>query len=56
VPTNVEGITYYVDGEPVTSENGKVTVDGDVTVVAVPNSWYRIADGAAWEWSFSFDD
>jgi hypothetical protein len=56
VPTNVEGVTYYVDGEPVTSENGKVTVDGDVAVVAVPNAWYRFADGATWEWSFSFDD
>ena len=25
-------------------------------LVAVPTAWYRIADGATWEWSASFDD
>lgn len=56
VPTNVAGVDYYVDGELVTSPNGKVTATGDATVVAVPTAWYRIADGATWEWSFGFDD
>jgi len=56
VPTNIAGVAYYVDGELVTLKNGKVTVDGDTTVVAVPTAWYRIADGATWEWSFGFDD
>jgi hypothetical protein len=51
VPTNVEGITYYVNGEAVDSPNGKVTVVGEATVVAVPDAWYAIADGATSEWS-----
>ena len=56
VPTNVEGITYYVNGEAVDSPNGKVTVVGEATVVAVPDAWYSIADGATSDWSATFDD
>ncbi len=56
VPKNVDGVEYYVNGELVTASNGKVTVTGDATVVAVPTAWYRNADGATSEWSFSFDD
>lgn len=56
VPTNVDGVAYYVNGELVTDPTGKAAVTGDVTVVAVPTAWYRIADGATHEWSFGFDD
>jgi hypothetical protein len=56
VPTNIAGVAYHVDGELVTDPSGKFTATGDVTVVAVPTAWYRIADGAISEWSFSFDD
>ncbi len=52
----LEGVAYYVDGELVDAPNGKVAVDGDVTVVAVPTAWYRFADGAVSEWSGSFED
>jgi rhamnogalacturonan endolyase len=51
VPKNVTGVTYYVNGEEVTSRNGKVRVSGEVTVVAVPDSGYRIADGAESVWT-----
>ncbi|HEY6800133.1 MAG TPA: rhamnogalacturonan lyase [Agromyces sp.] len=56
VPKNITGVAYYVNGELVTSKNGKVAVDGEATVVAVPTAWYRIADGATFEWSATFDD
>ena len=56
VPTNVEGITYSVNGEAVDSPNGKVVVVGEATVVAVPDAWYSIADGATSDWSATFDD
>ena len=39
-----------------TSPNGKVTVVGEATVVAVPSPWYRLAEGATSEWTVSFDD
>ena len=51
VPTNVKGIGYYVNGEKVESRNGKVRVTGEVTVVAVPEPGYRIADGATSQWT-----
>lgn len=51
VPTNVKGITYYVNGEKVEARNGKVRVTGEVTVVAVPDAGYRIADGATSQWT-----
>ena len=51
VPTNVDGIAYYVNGELVTAPNGKVTVTGEATVVAVPTAWYSIDEGATSEWS-----
>jgi rhamnogalacturonan endolyase len=56
VPTNIAGVTYYVNGEQVTDASGKFAVTGEATVVAVPAPWYRIADGAASEWSSTFDD
>ena len=56
VPTNIAGVAYYVDGELVDAPNGKAAVTGDVTVTAVPTAWYRLADGAASEWSASFED
>lgn len=56
VPTNIEGITYYVNGAAVDSPNGKVTVVGEATVVAVPDAWYAIAGGATSDWSATFDD
>jgi rhamnogalacturonan endolyase len=56
VPNDRTGVDYYVDGELVTSANGKVSVVGDATVVAVPSPWYRIADGVTSEWTVSFDD
>lgn len=56
VPKHERGVAYYVDGEPVTSANGKVVVTGEAVVVAVPTSGHRIADGATWEWTASFDD
>lgn len=51
VPTNITGITYYVNGEKVEARNGKVRVTGEVTVVAVPEPGYRIADGATSQWT-----
>jgi rhamnogalacturonan endolyase len=51
IPNNAKGVSYYVNGELVDSRNGKVTVTGDVTVVAVPDAGYRIADGVASQWS-----
>ncbi|NKF33137.1 rhamnogalacturonan lyase, partial [Pseudomonas sp. BGM005] len=33
VPTNVKGVTYYVNGEKVEARNGTVRVTGEVTVV-----------------------
>lgn len=51
VPTNVKGITYYVNGEKVEARNGKVRVTGEVIVVAVPDAGYRIADGATSQWT-----
>ena len=54
VPKNAKGVTYYVDGEKVTSANGKVRVTGEATVVAVPDAWYRIADGAPSTWTEEF--
>ncbi|WP_336644527.1 rhamnogalacturonan lyase [Microbacterium sp. USHLN186] len=54
VPKNVKGVTYYVDGEPVTSANGKVRVTGEVTVTAVADAWYRLADGATAQWTEEF--
>ena len=56
VPTNVRGVDYYVDGELVTASNGKVSVSGEVTVVAVPKPWYGIADGADSTWSATFGE
>jgi len=56
VPKNVAGIAYYVNGEEVTSANGKVRVTGEATVVAVPTAWYSIAEGATSQWSAHFDD
>ena len=56
VPTNVAGVAYYVNGELVTAPNGKASVTGEVTVVAVPTAWHSLADGAVAEWSSSFDD
>ena len=56
VPTDVEGVSYYIDGERVDAANGKVVVSGEVTVVAVPDAWYRLADGATSSWTGSFDD
>jgi hypothetical protein len=54
VPKNVDGVTYYVNGEKVESPNGKVQVTGEATVVAVPDAWYRIADGSVSQWTESF--
>ena len=51
VPTNIKGVTYYVNGEKVEARNGKVRVTGEVTVVAVPDAGYRIADGAVSQWT-----
>lgn len=51
VPANVKGISYYVNGEKVESRNGKVRVTGEVTVVAVQEPGYRIADGATSQWT-----
>ncbi|MER7445486.1 rhamnogalacturonan lyase [Microbacterium sp. NPDC097977] len=51
VPTNVKGVTYYVNGEKVEARNGKVRVTGEVTVVAVPDPGHRIADGAVSQWT-----
>ena len=56
VPTDVAGITYYVNGELVTAPNGKVAVTGEATVVAVPTAWYSIDEGATSEWSAELDD
>jgi rhamnogalacturonan endolyase len=56
VPTNIAGVAYYVNGELITDPSGKAHVTGDVTVVAVPTAWYRLADGATSEWSFGFGD
>ena len=56
VPTNVEGVDYYVDGELVTAPNGKVDVTGEASVVAVPTAWHSIADGAVSTWSGAFTD
>lgn len=56
VPTNVEGVDYYVDGELVTAPNGKVNVSGDASVVAVPTAWHSIAEGTVSTWSGSFTD
>ena len=56
MPKDVKGITYYVNGELVDSPNGKVAVVGEATVVAVPDAWYAIADGATSDWSGTFDD
>ena len=56
VPKNIAGITYYVNGEEVTSANGKVRVTGEATVVAVPAAWYSIAEGSTSQWSADFDD
>ena len=54
VPKNVDGVTYYVNGEEVTSKNAKVRVTGEATVVAVPDAWYRIADDATSQWTEEF--
>lgn len=51
IPKNVSGIAYYVNGEKVDARNGKVRVTGEVEVVAVPEPWYRIADGATSQWT-----
>jgi hypothetical protein len=51
VPTNIAGISYYVNGEKVEARNGKVRVTGEVTVVAVPEPGYRVADGATSQWT-----
>ncbi|WP_136707552.1 rhamnogalacturonan lyase [Agromyces sp. H66] len=55
VPTNIAGVAYYVNGELVTDPNGKASVGGEVEVVAVPTAWYRLADGAASEWTTTFE-
>lgn len=47
---------YAVDGVLVTDPSGKVRVTGDVTIVAVPTPWHRIADGAVTEWAATFGD
>ncbi|MFE6734875.1 rhamnogalacturonan lyase [Microbacterium sp. NPDC057650] len=49
-----DGVTYYVDGEKADAANRKVRVTGEVTVVAVPDAWYRIADGARSQWTEAF--
>ncbi|MET4160020.1 rhamnogalacturonan lyase [Agromyces sp. PvR057] len=54
VPTNVAGVAYYVDGDLVTSPNGKVTVSGKVTVTAVPEPGHAIAEGATSVWTYDF--
>lgn len=51
VPTKVEGVSYYVNGEKVEARNGKVRVTGEVTVLAVPDAGYRIADDAVSQWT-----
>lgn len=51
VPKNVTGISYYVNGEKVEARGGKVKVTGEVTVVAVPEPGWRIADGATSQWA-----
>ncbi|WP_314426368.1 rhamnogalacturonan lyase [uncultured Microbacterium sp.] len=51
VPTNVTGVAYYVNGERVETPSGKVRVTGEVTVVAVPEPGYRIADGTTSTWT-----
>lgn len=51
VPMNAHGLTYYVDGVKVDARNGKVRATGAVTVVAVPDSGYRIADDAVSTWT-----
>ena len=51
VPTGVKGVTYYVNGERVEARNGKVRVTGEVTVIAVPDPGYRLADGVASQWT-----
>jgi len=33
-----------------------VRVTGEVSVVAVPHAWYRIADGAASQWTATLGD
>jgi rhamnogalacturonan endolyase len=54
VPTDAAGIDYYVDGVLVTSPNGKVAVDGSVTVTAVPTPGHAIAEGATSVWTYDF--
>ncbi|MFC4137921.1 MULTISPECIES: rhamnogalacturonan lyase [unclassified Microbacterium] len=48
------GVTYYVNGEKADAANHKVRVTGEATVVAVPDAWYRIADGALSQWTETF--
>ncbi len=54
VPKNSDGVSYFVNGVRVDAPNGKMRVSGEVTVVAVPDAWYRIADGATSQWTESF--
>lgn len=52
LPSHADGMTYYVDGVEATSN--KVRVSGEVTVTAVPDAWFRVADGAASTWTAAF--
>ena len=52
LPSGTSGVSYYVNGVKATSN--KVRVVGDVTVVAVPDAWFRIADGAESTWATEF--
>jgi hypothetical protein len=50
----VDGVAWYVNGERVTAPNGKVRIDGEVRVVAVPTAWYRFPEGAQTVWTAEF--
>ncbi|MEU1973701.1 rhamnogalacturonan lyase [Microbacterium sp. NPDC019599] len=49
-----DGVAWFVNGERVTAPNGKVRVDGEVEVVAVPTAWYRFASGTTTSWTADF--
>ena len=52
----VTGVTFYVNGVKADAANAKVRATGEVSVVAVPDAWYRIADGAASQWTATLGD
>ncbi|WP_408065787.1 rhamnogalacturonan lyase [Zhihengliuella flava] len=56
VNPNRPEFTYYVDGVKVEAGNGKVALDGEADVVAVPNPGYRVAEGAQSQWTLSARD